>query len=52
MASSLSNLFNKLSERIIELNVNTDMMIKNVKLAELNTSIATVFLNIQTLKMV
>ena len=35
----------------IELNVNTDMMIKNVKLAELNISIVTVFLNIKTLKM-
>ena len=35
-----------------ELNVNTDMMIKNVKLAELNISIATIFLNIQTLKMI
>ena len=35
----------------IELNVNTDMMIKNVKLSELNISIVTVFLNIKTLKM-
>ena len=35
-----------------ELNVNTDIMIKNVKLAELNISIATIFLNIQTLKMI
>ena len=32
----------------IELNVNAVMMIKNVKLAKLNISIATVFLNIQT----
>ena len=39
-------------KEFIELNVNTDMMIKNVKLAELNASIATDFLNIQTLKMV
>ena len=30
----------------IELNVNTDMMKKNVKLVELNKSIATVFSNI------
>ena len=34
----------------IELNVNKDMMIKNVKLVELNISIETVFLNTQTLK--
>ena len=33
-----------------ELNVNTDMMIKNVKLMELSIRIVTVFLNIQTLK--
>ena len=31
----------------IELNVNTDIMIKNVKLAVLNRSIVTVSLNIQ-----
>ena len=31
--------------------VNTDTVIKNVKLAELNINIATVFLNTQTLKM-
>ena len=29
----------------IKLNVNTDMIVKNVKLAELNIGIATVFLN-------
>ena len=50
MASSLSNLVNNLSEGIHR--VNTDMMIKNVKLVELNISIATVFLNIKTLKMI
>ena len=50
MASSLSNLVNNLSKEFIELNVNTDMMIKNVKLVELNVSIATVFLNTQILK--
>ena len=33
-----------------ELNVNTDMMIKNVKFMELSIRIVTVFLNIQTLK--
>ena len=32
-------------KEFIELNVNTDMMIKNGILAELNISIATVFLN-------
>ena len=36
----------------IELNVNTDTMIKNVKFVELYISIATVFLNAQTLKMI
>ena len=35
-----------------ELNVNSGMMIKNVKLVELNISIATVFLNKQILKMI
>ena len=51
MASSLSNLVNNLSERIYKTNVNTDMMIKNVELVELNISITTV-LNKQTLKIV
>ena len=32
-------------KEFIELNVNTEKMIKNAKLAELNVSIATVFLN-------
>ena len=32
-------------EEFAELNVNTDMMIKNVKLVEFSISIATVFLN-------
>ena len=36
----------------IKLNVNLDTMIKNVKLAELKKSIATVFLNKQILKMI
>ena len=52
MANSLSNLVNNLSEGITELNVNLDTMIKNVKHVELNISIATVFSNIQTLKMI
>ena len=39
-------------EVFIELHVNTNMMINNVKLVELNIRIANVFLNIQTLKMI
>ena len=39
-------------EEFLELNVNTDMMIKNVKLVKLDTRIATVFLNTQILKMI
>ena len=44
----LSIIFRK----FIKLNVNTDMIIKNVKLAKLNVNIATVFLTTQTLKMI
>ena len=36
----------------VELHVNTDTMIKNVKFVELYISIATVFLNAQTLKLI
>ena len=39
-------------QEFIELNVNTDMKIKIVRLVELNISIATVFLNTQILKMI
>ena len=39
-------------KEFIKLNVNTDTKIKNVKLAELNVSIATVFLNSQNSKMI
>ena len=39
-------------KEFIELNVNSDRMIKNVKHVELNVSIGTVFLNIQTLKVI
>ena len=39
-------------KEFIELNVNLDKIIKNVKLVELNISIVTVFLNIKTLKMI
>ena len=41
-----------LLKEFIKLNVNTDTMIKNVKLAELDISISTVFLNTQTSKMI
>ena len=51
MASSLSNLI-KILSKFIELNVNMSIIIKNVKLAELNINIATVFLNRQTLKLI
>ena len=49
MASSLSNLFKNFGEEFIKSNVNTDTMIKHMKLAELDTKIASVFLNTQTL---
>ena len=39
-------------QEFIKLNVNTDMMIKNVKLVGLNTKIVSAALNIKTLKMV
>ena len=39
-------------EEFIELNVNTNIIRKNVKFVELNISIETVFLNTQTLKMI
>ena len=53
MASSLSNLVNNLSERIhkIKCKYGHDNT-QNVKLAESKISIATVFLNTQTLKMI
>ena len=52
MASSLSNFVNNLSKGFIELNVNSHMTIKNMQHVELSISIATAFLNIQTLKMI
>ena len=52
MASSLSNLVNNLSEGIHKNKVNTEIIIKNVKFAEFNISIATVFLNTQALKII
>ena len=39
-------------KEFIKLNVSTDMMIKNVRLLELNISIATVFLHRQILKII
>ena len=43
----LSIIFRK---EFIELNVNMDMMIKNVELAELNLNIVNIFMNTQNLK--
>ena len=45
----LSTIFLK---KFIELNVNTDMMIKNVRFVELNISNTIFFSNIETLKMI
>ena len=39
-------------KEFIKLNIHTDMMMKNVKLAELSINIATVFLSTQALKMI
>ena len=39
-------------KELVELNVNSDRIIKDVKHVELNLSIATVFWNTQTLKMI
>ena len=52
MASSLSNLVNNLSEGIHRIKCKYRHDEKNVRLVELNISVATVFLNIQTLKAV
>ena len=41
-----------LLKEFVKLNVDTNTMIKNVKLAELDTTFASVALNIQTLKMI
>ena len=41
-----------LLKKFAELDVNTDMMIKYLKVVELNISIATVFLDTQVLKMI
>ena len=47
MASPLSNLVNNISEGFHKI---MDMMIKKVKLVELNVSIVTAFLDTETLK--
>ena len=39
-------------KELVELNINSDRIIKDVKHVELNLSIATVFWNTQTLKMI
>ena len=39
-------------KELVELNVNSDRIIKDVKHVELNLSIATVFWNTRTLKMI
>ena len=52
MANSLSNLVNNLSEGIHRIKCKYEMIIKNVKLAELNINIATVFLNIESFRMI
>ena len=39
-------------KEFIELNVNMETMIKNVKLVELHTKFSTVFLNTRTLKLI
>ena len=52
MASSLSNLVNNLSERIHGIKCKFGHDGKNLKHVELNVSIATALLNIQTLKMI
>ena len=41
-----------LLKEFIKLNLDQDTIIKNVKLAKLNTKIATAFLNTQSLKMI
>ena len=52
MASSSCQILSiNFLKEFVKLNLDMDVMIKNVKLVELNISIATVFLNTQPLKM-
>ena len=46
IASSLSNLVIIFVKELIELNVNTNMITENVRLVDLNISMATAFLNL------
>ena len=50
MASSLSNFVKNISEGIRKIKCKYSLMIKNMKLGELNVNVATVCLNTQTLK--
>ena len=50
MASSISNLVNNFAKGIHKIKCN--IIIKNMKLVELNTKIASAFLNTQTLKII
>ena len=52
MASSLSSLVDNLGEGIHKINVNMDMILKNVKRAESNLKLVSAALNTQTLKMI
>ena len=52
IASSLSSYVNNLAEGIRKIKKKYGRGDKNVKIAELNTKTATVFLNTQTLKMI
>ena len=52
MAGSLSNLLNNLSEGVHKVNCKYGHDDKNLRFMELNISIATVFWNTQTLKMI
>ena len=52
LASLLSNLVNSLLKELIKLNINGNIKIENLKLAELNINIGTIHLNTQILKMI
>ena len=52
MANSVSNLSIIFMKEFIELNVNTEMIIKNGQLVELNISIVTIYLSTQILKII
>ena len=52
MVSSLSNLADKLAEKIQKVNANMDVTMKHLKYVELNIKIVCVALHKQTLKMI